>query len=44
MKEEKEYRCLCCGWISDLQDKERQARELCEQYEKRLPNKNDQEL
>ena len=22
MKEEKEYRCPCCGWISDLQDKE----------------------
>lgn len=30
--------------LTDLQDKERQARELCEQYEKRLPNKNDQEL
>ena len=22
MKEEKEYRCLCCGWTSDLKDKE----------------------
>ena len=22
MKEEKEYRCPCCGWTSDLQDKE----------------------
>ena len=30
--------------LTDLQDKERQARELCEQYEKQLPNKNDQEL